>query len=124
MIPCKLSTTCSNYRPRFDTLAWLLMFAIFGILVIMHNDVRELERRSELATAERNDIRAIATEQHNTLKLIAEVNATQTKVLTDVAARLDTSPSNVMREVKSIKQLLQENQELLKRRGWAASVTP
>jgi hypothetical protein len=79
-------TGISDYKPKFDVLAWMLMFAIFGALVLMHRDISD-------ARMERD-----------------KFYEAQTKAMQEITTRLETRPVDVMREVQEIKRLVAGSQ--------------
>ncbi len=87
-------------RPLFDSLAWILILAIFCVLawvVTLLHDLTEESRNGLLKAAqERAEIRIEATKQRIAMQ----------KDLDDLHGRLTVAPSDVMKEVKEIKQML------------------
>jgi hypothetical protein len=79
-------TGVSDYKPKFDVLAWMLMFAVFGALVLMHRDLSE-------ARIERD-----------------KFYEAQTRAMQEITERLETRPVDVMREVQEIKRLVTGSQ--------------
>jgi hypothetical protein len=79
-------TGVADYKPKFDVLAWMLMFAIFGALALMHRDISDARMdRDRFFEA-------------------------QTKALQEIVERLETRPVDVMREVQEIKRLVTSSQ--------------
>jgi hypothetical protein len=111
LIGCQKAGTCNDYRPRFDALAWLLMFAVFLVLAVMFNKVDHLEKRADLATGERADIRAINDKQTKALEALTRLTMHQTQIL---EAKLIKTPADVYPHVIEIERMLKENHKMLR----------
>jgi hypothetical protein len=116
LIGCSKAKECSDYRPRFDALAWILMAAVFGVLVFVVQELESLRGVDIESKAERLAIREQNLKQSEELMAIREAAV-------KVESKLKITPADVFPHVLEIERLLKENHKMLKGE-WQTSATP
>jgi hypothetical protein len=107
LIGCSKAKECSDYRPRFDALAWILMAAIFGILTFMFSELEHLRVADVDSRAARLAIRELNIKQAEDLLAIKAESL-------KIGSKLTVTPADVYPHVLEIEKMLKENHKMLK----------